>query len=363
MWNQTEAILEDLVESHSAATTNDTRRNGNLTNLHTALDAIRSEKNSFLQQMAAYDQSKATEIDAISLIDRTKQDLVMADSGMALIMHSSVHGLTNVTMGLLHSLGSNGAGQARANPTQPSVDTFLAVLQRTVVDTQLNFQTQANRVLRRVRAHLSALSQTPELGTYLSQYADLIATFKMDVNNLLNTMYSSVTMSMSSYRTMIDEELSLGISDLLSSAGLSNEHAFLYTCLKRYVFKYYDQSLAVAKLLHCGEPELRTLEYLVTVAGPILERAAISDSSAVQMNVICSIGSTACMANYYTSLADQLVAAQARFQSYVQFIELEVTALSQRIDICAHSTLFDMQYYVQVIKGKFTTCLSTGSVN
>uniref|UniRef100_A0A182W703 GST C-terminal domain-containing protein n=1 Tax=Anopheles minimus TaxID=112268 RepID=A0A182W703_9DIPT len=317
MWNQTEVILEDLVNRSKAPT--DADRNGNLTNLHAALDAVRSEKNSFLKQMADYDRSKATEIDAISLIDRTtKQDLVMVDPGMTLIMHSSVHGLTNVTMGLLHSLEAssfNGRGQARANPTQPSVEMFLALFKRTIVDTQLNFQTQANRVLRRVRANLSALSTTPELGQYLTDYAALIATFKMEINNLLDTAYNSVVMSMTPYRMTIDEEISLGISELLSSAGMSTEHAFLYVCFKRYVFKYYDQSLAVAKLLHCGEPELRTLEYLVTVAGPILERAAISDSSAVNMNVICAIGSTECMNNFYTSLADQLVAAQARFQS------------------------------------------------
>uniref|UniRef100_A0A4Y0BNR8 Uncharacterized protein n=1 Tax=Anopheles funestus TaxID=62324 RepID=A0A4Y0BNR8_ANOFN len=368
MWNQTEAVLEDLV-THSQANT-DNLHNGNLTNLslRTALEAVRLEKRHFLKEMADY--NRRMEIETISLIDRTKQenDVVMADPGMTFIMHSSVHGLTSVTVGLLHSLEGmdltrNGGAQARANPTRLSIETFLAVFQRTIVDTKLNFQTQANRVLRRVRAQLSTLSLTPELGQYFKDYSALIATFKMNVHALLEATYQSVVMSMDSYRTRIDEEVSLGISELLSSAGQSAQHAFLYLCFKRYVYTYYDQSLAVAKLLYCGEPELRTLEYLVKVAEPILERAAISDSSAVQMSVICATGSAACMANYYTSLRDQFLAAESRFQSYAHFIDQELMALSHRVDVCALSTVLDIEYYVQMIKTKFQTCLTTGSVN
>ncbi|XP_053662018.1 uncharacterized protein LOC128711180 [Anopheles marshallii] len=368
MWNQTEASLEDIVTRSRSTTAN--RRNGNLTNLalRTALEAVQSEKSNFLRQMANYNHSKATpEIDAISLIDRTTQDgdVVMSDPDMTLIMHSSVHELTTVSMGLLHSLEGITVPnrQARANPTQSSVEKFLAVFKRAIVDTKLNFQTQANRVLRRVRAHLSALDGTRELGSYLKSYADLITMFKKDVNKLLYMTYRSVEMSLNPYRTRIDEELTMGISDQLTTAGMSNGHAYLYLCFKRYIFPYYDQSLAVAKLLHCGEPELKTMEYLVTVAIPILERAAISDSSAVQMNVICASGSTECMNNYYMSLSDQLYAAQERFQSYEHFIELELLALSHRVDVCAYSTVLDVENYVQVIKAKFQSCLNTGSVN
>ncbi|XP_052899504.1 uncharacterized protein LOC128305908 [Anopheles moucheti] len=368
MWNQTEAKLEDLVTRSRATTANN--RNGNLTNLalHTALEAVQSEKSNFLKQMANYNHSKATtEIDAISFIDRTTQDgeLVLSDPDMALIIHSSVHELTTVSMGLLHLLEDITISnrQARANPTQSSVEKFLAVFKRAIVDTKLNFQTQANRVLRRVRAHLSTLDGTPELGHYLKCYADLITMFKKDVNKLLYMTYRSVEMSLNPYRTRIDEELSMGISDQLNAAGMSNGHAFLYLCFKRYVFPYYDQSLAVAKLLHCGEPELKTLEYLVTIAIPILERAAISDSSAVQMNVICASGSAECRNNYYMSLSDQLDAGRERFQSYVHFIELELLALSHRVDVCAYSTVLDVENYVEVIKAKFQSCLDTGSVN
>ncbi|XP_050072268.1 uncharacterized protein LOC126560349 [Anopheles maculipalpis] len=368
MWNHTQKSLEDLVlHSRSAI---DVLPDGNLTNtyLHAALDAVRTERRHFMTRVAFFYPPMATEIDVMAFIDRTYQDggMVTTNPDIILLMHSSVHRLSKISEGLLSALGavvSNSDNrQARANPTQASVDLFNEGFYRTIVDTQLNFQTQANRLLRRVRAQLATITLTSELGLYLTNYTGLITMFKTNVTTHLNLTSANVMTAMTLNRTTIDLQLSTGITNLLASVAASTSHAYLEVCLNRYVFPYYAQSLAVAKLLYCGEPELRMLEYLVTVAIPILERAAISDSSAVKISVICSTGSTDCMTNYYNSLADQFMGAQTRLTSYVEFINQELLGLEQRVYVCTNSTVLDVANYVTVIATQFATCLETGTV-
>uniref|UniRef100_A0A182TBL6 Uncharacterized protein n=1 Tax=Anopheles maculatus TaxID=74869 RepID=A0A182TBL6_9DIPT len=305
MWNYTEMSLENLV--HQSRKAADDLRSENLSNssLHAALDAVRTERDNFMTRANFFNPSMPAEIDAMTFVDRTNQDegevVAMANPGITLLMQSSVHRLSKISEGLLRTLkaiSSNKATeQARANPTQSSVETFNAGFQRLIVDTQLNYQTQANRLLRRVRAQLATLTQNAPLGLYTTNYTGLITTFKTNVTNLLNVTSTNVMAAMNTNRTEIDLQLSTGITNLLTSVTTATSQDFLELCLNRYVFPYYGLSRAVAKLLFCGEPELSTLEYLVTVAIPVLDRAAISDSSVVKMSTICSTGSTACMTN------------------------------------------------------------------
>uniref|UniRef100_A0A182JPP3 GST C-terminal domain-containing protein n=1 Tax=Anopheles christyi TaxID=43041 RepID=A0A182JPP3_9DIPT len=285
MWNHTQAALEELV--HRSAFVG-----SNITNfaLHGALEEIRLEKSNFMMRLG--NVKNEVEISATSLIDRSGQYHAASSDAM----QPSVHRLTNVSARLLHVLEAisidNSDGTGRANPTNASIELFLTVWDRAIVDTQRNFKTQIDRALRRVKAQLSSLDTTTALGQYLMKLAELYALFKTDVTAKLALIATSVRMKMEDYSTTIDSQLTAGISDLLLAAGTSSVHTFLYLCLKRYVYSYFDESLAVGKLLYCGEPEIATLEYLVTVAGPILERAAVSDSSAEKMSIICS--STPC---------------------------------------------------------------------
>ncbi|XP_035915716.1 uncharacterized protein LOC118513699 [Anopheles stephensi] len=365
MWNYTALSLEALVLRSRPAIELLPSRNFTNSSLHAALDVVRTERDNFLSQTSCFSPSLVAEIDAMSFIDRTNQPGgVVPNPDIKLLMQSSVHRLSKVSEGLLRTLrtirSNKRGGQPRANPTQASVELFIAGFQRHIVDTRLNFETQANRLLSRVSAQLATLTLTPVLGQYLTNYSKLIETFTKNVSTHLNNTSIGVLASMNTSRTTVDMVLSAGNAGLLTAVAMSNSHKFLDLCLNRYVFPYYNLSQAVAKLLFCGEPELRTLEYLVTGAIPILDRAAISDSSAVKMAVICSSGSTACLTDYDNSLPAQFMAAQVRMESYVEFINQELLGLGQRVSVCANATVLDVGNYVNVTSPKFATCLSTG---
>lgn len=377
MWNRTEAILVDLVKRtdiRPTMITNPGRSNLSDFTLYDALEAVHLERNNFLEQTG---NQMAMEIDAIAIIHPVSKshftlDSTTVDPAVTRIMHSSVHNLTNVSAQLLRTLErvesqkvKSKAGQARGGTSQvqPSISLFLEGFRRTVIDTERNFQTQADRAVRRIRSHLSRLEQNQQLGEYVNSIAERITSFKNEVTNLLESTYTSVESSMTTYRTMVDNQLSAGLTDLLSLAGPIAGNGFLHRCLKRFVFTYYDQSLAVAKLLYCGEPEKATLEYLVTVAIPILTRAVVSASSATQMDVVCSSGSTTCSNNFYSLLPNQYSSFSSLIQSYTDFINQELMALSQRLDICAQSSALDVEKFVSDINSRFQKCMNTGSVN
>uniref|UniRef100_A0A182NUG5 Uncharacterized protein n=1 Tax=Anopheles dirus TaxID=7168 RepID=A0A182NUG5_9DIPT len=367
MWNLTEVLLEDLVKRSEAAPAVQLRRT-NFTDftLRDALEAIRLQKNNFLAQTC---EQLPVDIDAIAIIDpATKSHAV--DPAVTLIMHTSVHNLTTVSAQLLHTLEQvespkiKSTGQARAtSQVQPSIQLFLNGFERTFVDTERNFQTQANRAVKRVRSLLSTLDQNQQLGQYVDGVTARITSFNTDVKSLLQMTYMMVETSMTNSQTTIDDQLSTGLSGLLMQAGSLAGSGFLHRCLKRFVYTYYDQSLAVAKLLYCGEPEKKTLEYLETVAIPILGHAVVTATSATQMDVVCSSGSTMCTDNFYTALPTQLTSFDSLMQSYTDFINQELTVLSQRLDTCTQSTAMDVQMFVDDISTKFGTCMNTGSVN
>ncbi|XP_041775030.1 uncharacterized protein LOC121595256 [Anopheles merus] len=342
MWNHTEAVLEELLQRSAS---------DNATNisLHDALDAIQRERIHFMKRVS--------DIDATALIERSGK----YPAAITHTMQSSVHGLANVSAKLLRVLAGTSEGTGRANPTNATVDLFLDVFNRAIVDTQENFQTQINRALRRVKARLASLDATTALGQYLMKLAELYALQKSDINAKLALIGMSVSEKMEAFSTMVDSQLTAGLTGLLTDAATSSGHQFLYLCLKRYVYSYFDEARAVAKLLHCGEPELSTLQYLVTVAGPILERAAISDSSATKMNAICS--STVCTDFYYLSLGDQILLVDSRIQSYVAFIHSELAELELRVYTCVQAASMDMDAYVTTIRSRFGVCLTSGNVN
>uniref|UniRef100_A0A182Q1U8 Protein TsetseEP domain-containing protein n=1 Tax=Anopheles farauti TaxID=69004 RepID=A0A182Q1U8_9DIPT len=371
MWNRTDLILEDLAKRSENIPTRDSQdRKSNVTDfsLRDALEAIRSVKSNFLAQT-----SDPMEIDAVAFIGPyVKSGTVgsTVDSTVMQIMHTSVDELTNVSAKLLGTLERvesrkiKTAGHARnVNQVQPSIAMFLEGFRRTIVDTERNFQTQANGTVKRIRSRLSTLDQNQQLGEYSSSAVGRMKMFTTDVTTHLDMTYTNVETSMVNWRTVIETSLSNGITDLLTQAGTNPGSGFLHRCMKRFVFTYYDQSLAVAKLLYCGEPEKTTLQYLVTVAIPVLERAAITATSVTQMEIVCSIGSTACMDNFYNMLPNLYATFDSLILSYTEFIHQELAALTQRVDICASSAALDVEKFVQDMNTRFNTCIRTGSVN
>uniref|UniRef100_A0A2C9H3X2 Uncharacterized protein n=1 Tax=Anopheles gambiae TaxID=7165 RepID=A0A2C9H3X2_ANOGA len=342
MWNHTEVVLQELLQRSASD-------NATHVSLHDALGAIRLERIHFMKRVS--------DIDATALIERSGK----YPAAITHTMQSSVHGLTHVSAKLLRVLAGTSERTGRANPTNATIDLFLDVFNRAIVDTQENFQTQINRALRRVKSRLASLDATTALGQYLMKLAELYALQKSDINAKLTLIGTSVSEKMEAFSTMVDGQLTAGLTGLLTDAATSSGHQFLYLCLKRYVYSYFDEARAVAKLLHCGEPELSTLQYLVTVAGPILERAAISDSSATKMNAICS--STACTDFYYLSLGDQIMLVDSRIQSYVAFIHSELAELELRVYTCVQAASMDMDAYVTSIRSRFGVCLTSGNVN
>ncbi|XP_053673483.1 uncharacterized protein LOC128723742 [Anopheles nili] len=366
MWNQTESMLDDIVQ-RSEHNFTFVSSNTTIFALRRASNAIRMEKDNFINKLMQLNDTALEHIVSPLLIDQGMFEV--AQPGFARIIYSSVHRLTRVSASLLLSLEavdaqSMSTDHARANPTKPTVDMFLKGLKRTIRDTKRNYRTQTLRLYRKVSMRLSDLSNTQELGQYLKDLAMIYKTFLQTIKSLLDATYKSVEMSMStSYSALIDQQLTNGLSVLLQEAANADEYESLQVCLKRYVYKYYDQSLASAKLLYCGQPELSTFEYLVTIAIPILGRAIFSDSSAIRMDVICTIDSQDCLNNYNTLLSTQSNAIGIRMESYANFTQQELVNLAVRVEICAQSATIDVQYYVTKIKERFNKCLMTGAAN
>ncbi|KFB46396.1 hypothetical protein ZHAS_00014392 [Anopheles sinensis] len=285
-WNRTERILTDLVETTQGS-------NATSVTLRESLDTIRLEKIKLISLQSVLDRR-------ISTVEMDESNAVLEELPLSHILHPSIAGLTEVSADLLRSLDPTGGKQFRHQPrttsvTKPSVEEFNTGFIRKIRETKRILVAEAKQMLQRTKARLSVLPDSEELKTYVHSISNTIKTFLHDIIVHLHDASTRLNDVMLQAAMTVDHHLSDGLSQLFKKATNVGHFNFLELCLTRYVYKYYDQSQATAKLLYCVQPELATLEYLVTVSGVILERAVITDSSAVKMAVICSRGSTSCM--------------------------------------------------------------------
>uniref|UniRef100_A0A182JEK4 Uncharacterized protein n=1 Tax=Anopheles atroparvus TaxID=41427 RepID=A0A182JEK4_ANOAO len=363
-WNRTERILIGLVQSESASSNPTLAKT-----LHDSLNAIRREKVKFILLGKFLVNRTNGEIDRSSSVLHAFQDTTpTGEPPLSLILHPSIVGLTQVSAVLLRSMDTNGSKQnaqpRAASATAPSIEEFLTGFAGKFRETRRILTVEAKRYLSRTKARLSVVPASEKVSLYESGIAHTIAMFIKSVTHILGFASKSINHEMiENGAVLVDQQLSDGLGQLLKKATNVGHYAFLELCLKRYVYRYYDQSQALAKLLYCVQPETDTLEYLVTVFGTILARAAITDSSAVQMTVICSMGSSDCMNTFYDSLEQQHSAVQLRFDGYVDFIQQEIDAMVQRVTVCAQSTVFEIEAFATKTKTNFKQCLSSGKIN
>ncbi|XP_035772662.1 uncharacterized protein LOC118456203 isoform X2 [Anopheles albimanus] len=210
---------------------------------------------------------------------------------LALAVNFAVEDLKEISINLLHHLEhGNGSVVSRTISSGTTVSSFLAYFRRKIDDTKKSFVTQANLTLRRIKTRLAEVDTTHALAAYIEFLTARFTTFKTTIMTSLEQAYTAVSTSLTTSGNDADMNLASGLATMLATAIDPTTHTSIYLerCLTRFVYNYYEQSRAVGKLLYCVETEPDTLDSLVAIAVPFLERAVVSDSSVTQLSFICS---------------------------------------------------------------------------
>ncbi|XP_049548412.1 uncharacterized protein LOC125959628 [Anopheles darlingi] len=344
-WTKTEQRLEQLVQqSASNDHSNDT---SSMEHLTAASEAFRKHKKDFEGLLSSND----SRLRAVPL---------------ALAVNFAVEDLKEITIELLHHLerGSGRVVASRAHGSATTVSSFLAFFRRKTDDTKKAFVTQVNLTLRRIKARLAELDTTLELAMYIKFLTNTLNTLKTNILTSLEMAYMDVSDSLTTEGNNADTNLAGGLAELLSSAIDPETHPSIYLerCLTRFVYNYYEQSRALGKFLYCVQTEPDTLDSLVAIAVPFLERAVVSDSSITQLIFICSSpDSTGCENNFFHDLS-VTDTRELRYSKFEELISAELMLLEERVKTCTSSIPHVMEDFAKATQDKFTTCLTSGKI-
>uniref|UniRef100_A0A182JI29 Uncharacterized protein n=1 Tax=Anopheles atroparvus TaxID=41427 RepID=A0A182JI29_ANOAO len=311
-------------------------------------------------------------IDASGLASLVTPELIQSVSSPVMLMNAALVDIANVFSAVAKernaAVGHETANNASIRSARQDLENHLSVVNRTLADAARQMEQQSNGTVRQIReGHNGILSRLANDGPDVALVREFIAEGEAQglrhnerTGELWRSLSNNHTRTLQASADVIAARLVSVTEALVVEASLSDS-GYVERCLQRHVSELRGGPYAMTRLSVCYQSNGRTPNYFTSAHSSFLEQLRNGAVYAAnQAQSVCGQGSSNCTTMYLQALNSVGRQNQVRLDAFDTFLGEEMSALSQRYDICAQAIVADVEGLIATNAQKFTTCLVNG---
>uniref|UniRef100_A0A182Q312 Protein TsetseEP domain-containing protein n=1 Tax=Anopheles farauti TaxID=69004 RepID=A0A182Q312_9DIPT len=344
----------------------------NVSTIRTELDTLARNWSPFAEALrtagapdSTYDASSISTLITPTMVQSVTTPILLINSALADI--SDVYG--TIGKDRTNAIGYETATNTSIENARQDLSGSVAQVNRTFTETGRQMEQQTNGIVRQVRdgygqilgrlSSATAASNAASVNAFLTTVDTQTQEHNNRTGKLMQDLASNYTRSVETAADALDERLVAATTALIDDAT-GSDSVNADRCLQRYVGEFRQGSFATTRLAVCYQVDSRTVNYFSSANSAFVEQLRNGALYGNQAQSVCTQVPSVCADEYVAQLEGIGARNRARLNAFVEFLQEEMAALSERYDLCTRAIRADIDHLVELTTEKYRNCLQTG---